>query len=95
MAVETMAVFASLASVSFRLQLRRMISTTSSICFNDIKNAPEVLGDQNHRHARYILQSGLRYLKERDIDELKANIINRGLSINIDELVCRFMHSIG
>lgn len=86
-----MTIIASLSRSSFSLQLKRSISTAPSISFKNTEDNPEVLGDHNHRHARYILQSGLNYLKQRDINELKASITNRGLSIDVDELVSNIL----
>ncbi len=52
----------------------------------------EVVNDQSHRHARQILQSGLRLLKNNEgTESLKNNIINRGMDIDMDKLV-RVIH---
>ena len=42
--------------------------------------------DVDHRHAKQILHSGLRYLRE-DIDTLKINLKNRGITLDVDSLV--------
>ena len=48
----------------------------------------ETVNDQSHRHAKQILQSGLRILKySEDTESLRNNIINRGMDIDMDKLV--------
>ena len=64
---------------------RRLISSTRVLFDGSYWN--EVVDDENHRHAKQILRSGLRFLGE-DITALKDNVQNRGLNIDIDELVC-------
>ena len=48
----------------------------------------EAVNDQSHRHAKQILQSGLRILKySEDTESLRNNIINREMDIDMDKLV--------
>ena len=49
--------------------------------------------DVDHRHAKQILHSGLRYLRE-DIDTLKINLKNRGITLDVDSLVSNVCISI-
>ena len=63
---------------------RRLVASNSNTATTSFWN--EVVNDQSHKHARHILHSGLRLLKG-DVDTLKKNVQDRGLQVNVDELV--------